>query len=78
MVYRYSGFFHDGEGWVALLGSTEYTRSDLLKMDAALNSPEQMEEVRKALAELPDDTTKPKRGQRRKIVPVDGDSEEGL
>lgn len=37
---------------------------------------EQMAEIAKALAELPDDMTLPKRGQRRRIEPAGGELED--
>lgn len=79
-VYRYEGFYYlsagDDSCWVALLGGTEYARGDLEKLTPEHNSPEQMEEVRKALVELPGDSVKPTKAQKRKIVPTEGYDEE--
>lgn len=74
-LYKYEGCFYDSEEqcWLALLGGAEYTRYQLkLTIYACDMSEAQMVEIHKALAELPSDGTKPKRSQRRKPTPAEG------
>lgn len=75
MTYRYEGFYFCDDdaapGWVALIGGCEYTRSELEKMTGSME-PEQRAEIDRALSAIPGDDVPPKRGQRRKPVPVEG------